>query len=213
MAYSALPTYTTGDVFTAANANTYWRDNFAAGVPDIFTAAGDIAYATAANAASPLAIGATGKILGVVAGLPSWVDSALVTAAPASDHLASGLKIPLTAGATLAFGDVCYIKSDGKAWLVDADAIATASGVVMCADASISADAAGTFLLLGIARDDTWSWTVGGLIFITVTGTTGNTLSQTAPTGEDDVIQIVGVATHADRMLFMPQLVQIEHTA
>jgi hypothetical protein len=32
------------------------------------------------------------------------------------------------------------------------------------------------------------------------------------PTGADDVIQIMGVATHADRMYFNPQLVQIEHT-
>jgi hypothetical protein len=78
--------------------------------------------------------------------------------------------------------------------------------------ATIATDAAGEFLLLGIARDDTWNWTVGGLIYITVTATTGNTLSQTAPTGTDDVIQIVGVATHADRMFFNPQLVQVEHT-
>ena len=47
---------------------------------------------------------------------------------------------------------------------------------------------------------------------ITVTGTTGNTLSQTAPSATDDVIQIVGVATHADRMFFNPSLVQVEHT-
>lgn len=65
MAYSAVPTYVTGDLFSAANANTYWRDNFAAGVPDIFTAAGDIAYGTAANAASPLAIGDAYRVLSV----------------------------------------------------------------------------------------------------------------------------------------------------
>lgn len=82
----------------------------------------------------------------------------------------------------------------------------------MCCDASINANSSGNYLLYGIARDDTWTWTVGGLIYITVTGTTGNTLSQSAPTGTDDVIQIVGVATHADRMFFNPQLVQVEHT-
>ena len=107
---------------------------------------------------------------------------------------------------------MCYINSDGEAQIVDADAIATSSGVVMCADATISADASGTYLLHGIARDDTWVWTPGALIFITVTGTTGNTLSVTAPSGIDDVIQIIGVATHADRILFKPSLVQVEHT-
>lgn len=133
-----------------------------------------------------------------------------VTAAPGSDVTGSGIKITLTAAVNVAFGDVCYIDANGKAALVDADAIATASGVVM-ALASISADGSGSFLLFGVARNDAWTWTVGGLIYITVTGTTGNTLSQTAPSGTNDVIQIVGVATHADRMLFMPNLVQIEH--
>jgi hypothetical protein len=132
-------------------------------------------------------------------------------AAPAADVTASGIIISLTAGANLAFGDVGYIKSDGKVGLIDADAIATMSGLVM-AIASISTDAAGLFLVLGIARNDAWNWTVGGLIYGTVTGTTGNTLSQTAPSGTDDVIQILGVATHADRMLFNPNLVQVEHT-
>lgn len=136
-----------------------------------------------------------------------------ITAEPASDHTASGVKITLTAGADLAFGDVGYIKSDGKVGLIDADAIATMSAVVMCCDATISNNATGNFLLFGVARDDTWNWTVGGLIYGTVTGTTGNTLSQTQPTGVDDVIQILGVATHADRMIFNPQLVQIERTA
>jgi hypothetical protein len=156
-----------------------------------------------AKFATPKAI----KDAGIVASPPDM----LITAAPASDHLVSGIKIVLTAAANLAFGDVCYINSSGKAALIDADAIASMSAVVMCADASISADAGGNFLLMGIARDDTWNWTVGGLIYGTVTGTTGNTLSQTAPTGTDDVIQIMGVATHADRMYFNPQLVQVEH--
>lgn len=29
MAYTAVPTYVTGDLITAAHGNTYWRDNFA----------------------------------------------------------------------------------------------------------------------------------------------------------------------------------------
>jgi hypothetical protein len=122
-----------------------------------------------------------------------------ITAAPGSDHSVSGLKI-------------CFVNASGKAQLADADAIATSSAIVMCADATISANASGNYLLNGIARDDTWNWTVGGLIYLTVTGTTSNTLSQTAPSGTDDVIQIVGVATHADRMYFNPCLIQVEHT-
>jgi hypothetical protein len=116
----------------------------------------------------------------------------------------------LVAAVELNFGDVGYINASGKVALVDADAIATSSGLFMCVDETIEADASGMFLAIGVARNDSWAFTPGGLIFITITGTTGNTLSQSAPTGEDDVVQIVGVATHADRMFFNPQLVQIE---
>ena len=135
-----------------------------------------------------------------------------VTAAPGSDHLASGIKIALTATATSNFGDVGYIASTGKVTFVDADAIASGIGLVMCADAQIAADASGNWLAFGVARDDTWAWTVGGLIYITVTATTGNTLSQTAPTGTDDVVLPVGVALSADTMFFKPGLVAVELT-
>lgn len=134
----------------------------------------------------------------------------VLTTAPA-DHNASGITISLTAHANVAFGDVCYINADGEAQLIDANAIASMSAIVM-AVATISANNAGLFLLQGIATDETWNWTVGGMIYGTVTGTSGNTLSQIAPTATDDVVQIMGVATHADRMFFNPQLVQVERT-
>jgi hypothetical protein len=35
---------------------------------------------------------------------------------------------------------------------------------------------------------------------------------QIAPTGTDDVIQILGIALAADVIYFNPQLVQVEHT-
>ncbi len=141
-----------------------------------------------------------------------WINNLDLTPAPGADHTCSGIKVTLTAGVNMAIGDVGYIASTGKVALGKGDAIATGSCVVMCADATISADAAGSFLLFGIARDDTWAWTVGGLIYLSITGTTANTLTQTAPSATNNVIQIVGVATHADRMLFSPQLVQVEHT-
>jgi hypothetical protein len=135
-----------------------------------------------------------------------------ITAVPGSDHGYSGYTITLNANEAQNFGDMCYINADGQAQLGDADAIATASCICMLVSASVAANANGLYMLLGIARDDTWNWTPGGLIYLTVTGTTGNTLSQTSPTGTDDVIQIIGVATHADRMFVNPQLAQVEHT-
>jgi hypothetical protein len=80
MAYNAVPTVATGDPWSAANHNTYIRDNFAAGVPDIFTAAGQLAYATGANAAAALATGVARKILRMnsAANAPEWAG-AIVT--------------------------------------------------------------------------------------------------------------------------------------
>jgi len=57
MAYAPLPAKVAGDTITLANWDNI-RDDFAAGVPDIYTAKGDLAAATAADTATRLAIGA-----------------------------------------------------------------------------------------------------------------------------------------------------------
>lgn len=63
MAYTAVPTLSTGYLVTAADWNAYVKDNFAAGVPDIFTTKGDLAVASAADAAGRLAVGVDGQVL------------------------------------------------------------------------------------------------------------------------------------------------------
>ena len=73
--------------------------------------------------------------------------------------------------------------------------------IMAMAAATISADTEGAFLLHGFARDDTWSWAVGGVLYASVT--TGE-LSQSAPVGSADVIQVVGVAISATVILFVP---------
>ncbi len=134
-----------------------------------------------------------------------------VTAVPGSDHTASGITIVLTSNGTFNFGDVGYIDGSGTVSFGDASVIATSSAIVMCADEQI-ASASGNWLLLGIARNDTWTWTVGGLVYLSITGTTGNTMSQTKPSATNEVVQVLGVATHADRMYFNPNLAQVELT-
>lgn len=140
------------------------------------------------------------------------VDAAgdtVVTAAPGSDHTAGGMKITLTANENQAFGDVCRIDSAGEAAIADASAFSTSSALFMCLDTVTTGNPA-SYLALGIARDDTWAWTVGGIVYLSTTGTTGNTLTQTAPSGAGEIVQVLGVATHADRMYFKPELIQIE---
>jgi len=125
---------------------------------------------------------------------------------PDSDTTAHGIKGTFTAGENVAFGDVCYIKNDGKMWKGDADSETTTFTVAM-ALGTINADASGTFLLIGIVRDDSWNWTVGSPVFLS---TTSGDITQTAPSGSGDIVQILGVATHADRIYFNPNLVQVE---
>lgn len=125
-----------------------------------------------------------------------------------TDDTFSGTKITATAGENLTIGNIVYMKSDGKLWKADADAIAT-SGAIAIALASISADAAGMFGTIGLMRDDSaYAWTVGGLLYLS---TTAGDITQTAPSGADDVIQVLGVALSADVIYFKPELTQVEH--
>ncbi len=79
MAYAPVPTVSVGQLWTAANHNAYIRDNFAAGIPDIFTTKGDLAVGSAAQAAGRLGVGGNYSVLialqAASAGL-SWQSSA-----------------------------------------------------------------------------------------------------------------------------------------
>ena len=118
----------------------------------------------------------------------------------------------LTAGDSVAIGDVCYINSSGQAKLAKADVIADASALVM-ATATITSTNPGVFLALGIVRaDSAISITAGAFVYLSTTGTTGNTLTTTAPSGSNNVIQILGWGVGAHIIYFAPSLVQVEHT-
>lgn len=63
MAYNTPPTKATGDTWTAAEHNTYIRDNMAAMAPDIFTTKGDIIAATGPDAGARVGAGSNGQRL------------------------------------------------------------------------------------------------------------------------------------------------------
>ena len=80
MAYTTHPTVVTGQVWSAANQNSYVKDNLAA--LWVFTAAGDMMYATAATTATRLAKPAGNSVMTNNGSVPGW------TAAGASGTLA-----------------------------------------------------------------------------------------------------------------------------
>ena len=123
-----------------------------------------------------------------------------------NDHSFSGKTFEKQAGENLVFSDLCYVKSDGKLWKADADAVATMPGIYMAVE-TILADASGLFLRSGFVRDDSWDWTIGGIIYAS---TTPGAITQTAPSEAGDQVQIVGIAHHADRIDFNPHLTLVE---
>lgn len=71
MSYANMPVRPVGYIVPASE----WSqigDNFRAGVPDIFTTAGDMVYATAADIADRLGLGAAGTLLRAGASAPGW---------------------------------------------------------------------------------------------------------------------------------------------
>ena len=137
--------------------------------------------------------------------MPTYI---LFDSTPDADHQADGNVFAFTAGETVNFGDAVYQNADGELYLADATD-ATKMPVFAIALETITDGNSGDFITHGVVRDDTWTWTVGADIYITITGTTGNTLSSTAPAVAGEQVQKVGVATHADRMIFIPVLTLI----
>lgn len=135
-----------------------------------------------------------------------------IAAVPASDHTANG---PTTSifnlGATIAIMDLVYLGSSSKWLLTDADAAATAGGVMLgiCLDGGVDTDTTTVALAGSFVRDDTWNWTPGATLYIDTT--TPGQIVATQPSGTDDVIRVVGFAVTADVIYFMPSSDYITH--
>lgn len=128
-----------------------------------------------------------------------------ISALPASDHTANG---PTTSifnlGATVALMETVYLGSGGKWLLTDASATGTADKMLgICLDGGVDNDTTTVALAGSFVRDDTWNWTtIGGAIYLSETA---GALTQTAPTTTDAVVRVVGYATSADTLWFMPE--------
>lgn len=126
----------------------------------------------------------------------------------AGDGTYSGITVSFIAGETLAFGQPVYMKSDGKVWKADADAAATMPcvGIVVVGG---NADATVNILTHGLVTETDWNWTVGATIYV-ADGTEG---VLTATVGdlsdENDVVQVVGIAIHADSIFVNPSLTTV----
>lgn len=103
------------------------------------------------------------------------------------------------------FASALFIASDGNYDEADADAAATMPCTVLALETGTGAGK--KVLLQGYIREDDWAWTVGGLIYASATA---GGLTQTAPSGSGDQVQVVGYSVTADSIYFDPSLVLIE---
>lgn len=140
--------------------------------------------------------------------------SLVYVAALSADGKYCGLTQGGTAGETLAFGDVCYLKAaDSKWWLAKADAASTSGDVKigMCVLAG-AANAATTMLRVGTIRADANFPTFTISAPVHISAATGGKVVVAAPTGTDSVTRRLGFANTADEFEFMPSPNYYTHT-
>lgn len=98
----------------------------------------------------------------------------------------------------LAQWDAVGLTSGGKWNLASNEDGVTIPAQGLAVAATAGADEAVTVLVYGIVRNDSWTWTVGGAIYLGVDGA----LTQTTPSSSGEIVQKVGYAISADIAFF-----------
>lgn len=107
---------------------------------------------------------------------------------------------PGVLGETVAFGEFVYLKAADSQWYkTDANADATAGGKVGVCIFAGNDNSVTSILFKGKVRADSLfpTLTVGDRVFLS---TSAGAVTQTAPSGTDDVIRVVGFANTADEL-------------
>jgi len=130
---------------------------------------------------------------------------------PAADVTAYGLKATMTVDTNAeGFGAPLAMAADGNLDTADADSVNNMPCIALALETGTGSK---KVLLHGVIRNDAWNWTLGAgaanLIYVSITV---GTLTQTKPTGVDDVVQPVGWALSADVIYFCPSMMWITHT-
>ena len=133
----------------------------------------------------------------------------VLDAALSADGKYSGIVEAGTAGAALAFGELCYLQTADSRWeksQAAAAQIATANlKLGMCVLAAAGDGSATTMLLFGKIRADSLfpTMTIGAPAYMSAA--TAGVITSTAPTGTTDfTVRKVGFANTADELFFNP---------
>ena len=122
-----------------------------------------------------------------------------------------GIIFTFRTGATVTPFSPVYIDGNNEVQECDADAIATMPCIGVSMNTSnVTADNDIEVMMLGLIRHDSFTdfGAAGAPVYVS---TTVGTMTTTAPSGEDDVVQIVGHSIAEDLIFVQPCLTTIEH--
>jgi hypothetical protein len=136
---------------------------------------------------------------------PIIEQSYINLASPGADHSCTGTATnAFNSGATIAQMNLVMMGTASKWIIVDADAIATCKGLLGIAlEAKNDTQAMLVALPGSFVRDDSWSWTVGDVLYA---GETAGAIQNTIPTGADGVVKPIGQAITATVIFFNPSM-------
>lgn len=129
---------------------------------------------------------------------------------PSVDATASGLIIKANVTTnSQGIGAPLYMDVTGNLIEANASSSATAPCVAIAMDTGTGLK---RVLVHGILRLDSWSWTMGpGTASLIYVDTSAGTLTQTQPSGTDQVIQPVGWALSDNAIYFAPSMIYVTH--
>ncbi|MCX6702767.1 MAG: hypothetical protein NTW60_02780 [Candidatus Wolfebacteria bacterium] len=130
---------------------------------------------------------------------------------PTADPPVSGFTISMAYGESLVPGDLLCFKSDGKVWKADADVHLPEKLYPVMGLALETAESGSHLVLLHGIYSNAGRYafaTVGGFVYLS---TGAGIETQIQPSDTDNVIQVVGIATHADRIYFNPSKDYLTH--
>jgi hypothetical protein len=121
----------------------------------------------------------------------------------------TGIAGTFSPGEDLVGGDIVYVKSDGKVWRADANAV-TSTPAIGLATTAIASTTSGVILFQGFYRNNTrYNFATGSVIYVS---TDVGKATTTQPSATDDLIQNLGVAVGQTILYFNPDLLFLNHS-
>ena len=208
---TGLGTYAKGDLIWASAANTLAALNSGSSGQVLRTSSTGLEWSTTGSAGTMASQSASNVSItgGNIIGLSMQSNINLITG---SNNTGSGIFFTGTVGETVNIGDVLYYSGSGQYWSSDADSGTTMPVVALAMETKVAGNTCG-MLKYGYFHNDGWNWTqyAGTGSFLYASTTTGS-LTQTAPSGTTDQVQLVAYIYSPDVIFFNPSMTMVEIT-